>query len=81
MDAPSVPASDPAAEGEPVPETLFGTLRERVTFQGDLVLPIGESVELSAEGQRQLVKLLQASPAPTEAMIALRGQPRMKSVG
>jgi hypothetical protein len=46
MDAPSVPA----AEGEPVPETLFGTLRERVTFQGDLVLPIGESVELSAEG-------------------------------
>jgi hypothetical protein len=81
MDAPSVPASDPAAEGEPVLETLVGALPGRVAFEGDLVLPIGESVELSAEGQRQLVKLLQAPPAPTEAMIALRGQARMKSVG
>lgn len=81
MDVPSVPASDQAPEGEPVRETLFGALRGRVTYADDLVAPLGDSIELSAEGQRQLVKLLQDPPAPTEAMIALRGQARMKSVG
>lgn len=39
------------------------------------------AITLSAEGQRQLVKLLQSPPEPTEAMIALRSQPRMKVRG
>lgn len=39
------------------------------------------AITLSAEGQRQLVKLLQAPPEPTEAMIALRSQPRVKVRG
>ena len=80
MDVPSVPASDQVPEGEPVPETLFGALRGRVTLEGDLVTPLCDSVVLSEEGQRRLVKLLQEPPAPTEAMIALRGQTRMRSV-
>lgn len=80
MDVPSVPADDPMAEREPARETLFGAMRGRVTYEDDLVMPLCDSIELSPEGQRQLVKLLQDAPEPTEAMIALRGQARMKSV-
>lgn len=36
------------------------------------------AITLSAEGQAQLVKLLQAQPEPIEAMKALRQQPRLK---
>lgn len=35
-------------------------------------------ITLSAEGQQQLVNLLQAEPEPTEAMQAFRKQPRLK---
>lgn len=36
------------------------------------------AITLSAEGQLQLAKLLKAQPEPTEAMKALRQQPRLK---
>lgn len=35
-------------------------------------------ITLSAEGQQQLVNLLQAEPEPTEAMQEFRKQPRLK---
>lgn len=35
-------------------------------------------ITLSAEGQQQLVNLLQAEPEPTEEMQAFRKQPRLK---
>ncbi|MCX7256968.1 MAG: DUF1778 domain-containing protein [Polaromonas sp.] len=36
------------------------------------------AITLSAEGQLQLARLLQTQPEPTEAMKALRQQPRLK---